>query len=366
MSAPTLGHLDPVFLQIMNETVELVRFAFETRNRLTLAVSGTGSAGMEAALVNFIEPGDRVVVALNGHFGQRMAEMASRCGADLVVVEAPWGQPVDPDDVRRALAGGRTRLLAVVHVETSTGVLQPLEDLARMAHEAGALFAVDAVTSLGACPVRVDATGVDVCFSCSQKCLACPPGLAPLTVSPAAEAVLAGRRRPVLSWYLDLSILAQYWGQERFYHHTAPIHMVYALREGLRLLQAEGLEVAWRRHRLHGQALQAGLEAMGLEVLAPEGYRAPMITAVKVPPGVDEAAVRRCLAERHNLEIGGGLGPLRGRVWRIGLMGYNCQEENVFRCLHALEDALLAVGHRVPPRAGVEAARSVYADVAVA
>jgi len=361
LALPTVGHLDPAFLAVMNGTVELLRYVFRTGNRLTMAVSGTGSAGMEAALVNFIEPGDTVVVGVNGLFGERMADIVERAGGRLVRVEAPWGEPLDPDGVARALrAEPKVKALAVVHAETSTGVLQPLEPLAALAREHEALFIVDAVTSLGGVPVEVDAWGLDVVYSGSQKCLSCPPGLAPLTLSDRAVEVLRARRTKVSSWYLDLPMIVSYWGKERFYHHTAPVNMVFALYEALRLIAQEGLEARFERHRLNGEALLAGIRALGLEPFAREDYRIPMLLAVRVPEGIADTEVRRDLLSEANVEIGGGLGPTRGKVWRIGLLGHSSRRENVLLLLSALASALGRRGFRADPGDALAAAEEVY------
>lgn len=360
LAMPTLGHLDPEFLEIMNRTKELLAKTFETENEFTIPISGTGSAGMETALVNIIEPGDRVLVCVNGLFGQRMADIVTRCGGDLALVEAEWGKIVEPERVEEALKARRTDVVAIVHAETSTGVLQPIQPIAELAHRYGALLVVDAVTSLGGAPVCVDATGIDVCYSGTQKCLSCPPGLAPITLGARAQAKLGARKTKVQSWYLDLAMLHSYWGKERFYHHTAPVNMIYALYESLRIVHEEGLEERFARHRLHSDALKAGITAMGLRLFAQEGYRAPMLTSVEVPEGVDDARIRRHLLTHYRLEIGGGLGPLKGRIWRVGLMGHSCTQANVMLFLGALEEALTAAGYRVEPGAGELAAANHY------
>ncbi|MBI3781492.1 MAG: alanine--glyoxylate aminotransferase family protein, partial [candidate division NC10 bacterium] len=295
MATPVIGHLDPKFLELMDQTAELLRFAFQTDNSITFALPGTGSAGMEAALVNLIEPGDGVVVGVNGYFGERLCEMALRHGAKVCRVEAPWGQIVDPDQIERALAGRRAKLVAIVHAETSTGVLQPIRPIADACRRHGALLVVDAVTSLGGSPVAADEWEADVCFSCSQKGLSCPPGLAPITVSDRAVAVAGARRSPFQSWYLDLSLITRYWGSDRLYHHTAPISMLYALREALCLVREEGLEPRWHRHKIFSDALAAGLIALGLQILAPEAYRAPTLTVVRIPEGIPDIEVRKAL-----------------------------------------------------------------------
>jgi alanine-glyoxylate transaminase/serine-glyoxylate transaminase/serine-pyruvate transaminase len=357
MMAPILGHLDPDFLHIMDETKDLLRTVFRTQSEETIAVSGTGSAGMEAAVANLIEPGERAVVCVAGFFGDRIAEMASRYGAEVTRVEAEWGRIIEPEAVEAALkAAGRTKLVAIVHAETSTGVHQPLDDIVRLTHQHGALLLVDAVTSLAGCEVAVDDWGIDACHSASQKCLSCPPGMAPLTLSTRAADALRSRETKVRSWYLDMSLLDNYWGGKRAYHHTAPMTMVYALREGLRLVLEEGLEARLDRHQRNGQALWAGLEAMGLALHAQEGYRLPVLTTVRIPEGIEDVKLRRALLYEHNIEIAGGLGPLAGKVWRIGLMGVASSAENVLAVLQALEQELSAQGFRLEKGAGVAAA----------
>ncbi len=339
MAAPTLGHLDPQYLELMDETRALLRLAFRTGNEMTLAVSGTGSAGMECCLVNLLERGDEAVVCVNGVFGGRMKEIAERLGARVHVVEAPWGRTIDPADVQAALAKHpNSRLVAIVHAETSTGAWQPLEEISRIVHDAGALLVVDAVTSLGGVPVEVDAWEIDACYSGTQKCLSCPPGLAPVTFSARAlERMDARTTRPV-SWYLDVGLLRGYWGEERVYHHTAPINMTYALRESLVLLADEGLDAAHARHRSQHERLRAGLEALGFEYIPERSL--PMLNALHVPAGVDEAAVRRRLLDEYGIEIGAGLGPFKGKALRIGLMGASCTTRNVELVLAALAEIL--------------------------
>ncbi len=365
MSLPCVGHLDPAFLEVMNGTLDLLRYVFRTSNRLVMPVSGTGSAGMEAALVNFIEPGDTVIVGVNGLFGERMADIVGRCDGRLVRVDAPWGEPLDPEEIGRALkAHPEAKILAVVHAETSTGVLQPLEPISRLVKDHGALFVVDTVTSLGGVPVEVDAWGLDVVYSGTQKCLSCPPGLAPLTANDRAVEKLKARKTKVQSWYLDLPMLVSYWGSERFYHHTAPVNMVFALYEALRLIAEEGLEARFARHARNGKALLAGIRAMGLEPFAREGFRVPMLLSVKIPDGVNDLEVRKDLLGRANVEIGGGLGPTKGKIWRIGLLGHSSQRENVLVVLAALEAALGRQGYKVGAGAGLAAAEAVYAEAA--
>jgi len=342
LARPTIGHLDPAFLGLMDEVRELLRAVFETRNVLTVPMSGTGSAGMETCFVNLVEPGDPVVVGVHGVFGTRMAEVARRAGARVQTVEAAWGTPLDPAAVREAARRHGAKIIAVVHAETSTGVLTDLAPYRAIADEAGALLLVDAVTSLGGIPVGVDRVGVDAVYSGTQKCLSCPPGLAPVSLSAAAEAVLAARKTPVASWYLDLSLIRQYWGSERVYHHTAPINMLYALHEALRLAVAEGQAAREARHRDAASHLWQGLDAMGLRLLVDAPHRLPPLTTVKVPDQIDEAAVRKHMLTNAGVEIGGGLGPLKGKVWRIGLMGHAATRAHADRCLAAMKAALSA------------------------
>jgi alanine-glyoxylate transaminase/serine-glyoxylate transaminase/serine-pyruvate transaminase len=365
MSIPLVGHLDPAFLRIMDETKRLLQFVFQTRNELTIPISGTGSAGMEACLVNLLEPGDTAVVCVNGVFGTRMADIVERCGATLVKVEAPWGRVVDPADVSAALTRApRPKLVAIVHAETSTGAWQPLEEIGKLTHDTGALFVVDTVTSLGGHPLRVDDWGIDACYSGTQKCLSCPPGLSPLTFSTRAAEVLRHRRTKVQSWYLDLTMIEKYWGAERVYHHTAPITMNYALYEALRIIEEEGLESRWARHECNHRALKAGLAAIGLDIASQAGHQLWTLNSVRIPDGVDDAKVRGALLDEFNIEIGGGLGPLKGKTWRIGLMGESSSAANVLLVLSALERVLPHCGHPVGAGAGVAAAERVYAETA--
>ncbi len=362
MSTPLVGHLDPEFVRLMEETKALLRFVFQTKNTLTLPISGTGSAGMEACLVNLIEPDDEVVVGVNGVFGTRMVDIVERCGAKPVKVETEWGRVFAPEQIQAALQQCRQpKLVALVHAETSTGAWQPLEEISSLVHNAGALFVVDTVTSLGGCPVKVDEWGIDASYSGTQKCLSCPPGLSPITFGQAALDVLRRRKTKVQSWYLDLTMIEKYWGEERVYHHTAPISMNYALREALRLVQEEGLEARFRRHERNHNALAAGLAAMGLPLAAQEGHRLWTLNSVTIPNGVDDAAVRRQLLEDYNIEIGAGLGPLRGKIWRIGLMGDSSSRSNVLLVLSALEEILRKQGYACASGAGVSAAQAAYA-----
>ena len=359
MAAPCVGHLDPYFLSMMDETQQLLRFLFQTKNALTLPVSGTGSAGMETCLVNLVEPGDEVVVCVNGVFGTRMCDIVTRIGGVLIRVDAEWGQTIDPEAVRQAVDGKSPKLLAVVHAETSTGVCQPLENLSKIAKEHGALFLVDMVTSLGGMNVAIDELGIDAAYSGTQKCLSCPPGLSPVSFSTSAMEALKRRKSPVFSWYLDMSMVKNYWDAERKYHHTAPINMIYGLREALRIIAEEGLEERFTRHRLHNRALVAGLEAMGLSMLVSEEKRLPMLNAIRIPAGTDDAAVRKTLLADYRIEIGGGLGNLAGRIWRVGLMGHSSNKKNVFLFLAALETILKKQGTKVGAGA-LDAAEAIY------
>lgn len=341
MATPLVGHLDPQFLALMDEVQQLLRFVFQTENELTIPVSGTGSAGMETSLCNFIEAGDHVLIAINGYFGERLYQMANLYGAQVDRLERPWGQVFDPTEIESALKKKKYKLVALVHAETSTGALQPgIPEIAAAAHQQGALIVLDTVTSLGGLPVEIDAWDVDIAYSGSQKCLSAPPGLAPLTVSERARQMLRSRKTPVANWYLDLTLLDKYWGQERTYHHTAPISMNYALREALRLAAEEGLQARFARHRTNAELLWEGLEALDLSMLVPLQNRLPTLTTPRVPPGVDELVVRQRLLNEFNIEIAGGFGPLKGQIWRIGLMGFSSRPENVLLLLSALEHIL--------------------------
>jgi alanine-glyoxylate transaminase/serine-glyoxylate transaminase/serine-pyruvate transaminase len=357
MSTPLIGHLDPAFVGIMNEVQELLRYTFRTRNRWTIPVSGTGSAAMEAAFANLVEPGDRVAVPSNGYFGDRMASMAERAGGSVVRLEAPWGEPLDPASVEAVMAEHSPVILAFVHAETSTGALQPdVEQLTRIAREHDALVIADTVTSLGGVELRVDEWGIDVAYSGGQKCLSCPPGASPLTLNDRAMEKVAARSAPVRSWYLDLSLLQSYWGDERSYHHTAPITNIYALREALRLVAEEGLENRWSRHRRIAGGLKAGVVAMGLGMLPEDDWWLPSLNAVRVPDGIDAKRVIATLLSRHGIEISGGFGPLAGQIFRIGCMGHSCSPANVFGLMPALAAALLEQGFEADARAGLAAA----------
>jgi alanine-glyoxylate transaminase/serine-glyoxylate transaminase/serine-pyruvate transaminase len=340
LSLPVIGHLDPAFLKIMDETMIMLRQLFQTQNRLALPMSGTGSAGMETCFVNLVEPGDPVLIGVNGVFGTRMVDVAERCGAQADRVDAEWGTALDPEKFTDALGKKRYKVVAVVHAETSTGVLQPLEEIARLVRERDSLLLVDAVTSLGGAPLNVDALGIDACYSGTQKCLGCPPGLAPVTFNERAVEALRKRTRKVQSWYLDLSMIEKYWSDERVYHHTAPISMNYALHEALQLVHEEGLPASWRRHREVHEAFIREIQKIGLEPAVAEPIRAPMINAVRIPDGVDDAKVRRRLYDEFNIEIGAGLGPLKGKVWRVGLMGHGARLESVERLTTALRQLI--------------------------
>ncbi len=340
LSSPAIGHLDPYFLQIMDEIQVLLRYAWQTENDFTIAVSGTGSAAMEATLANSILPGDVVLVGVMGYFGHRLVDMATRYGADVRKILKPWGEAFSLEELASALEKHRPTILALVHAETSTGVRQPLDGISDLCRTYNSLLLVDTVTSLGGVPIFLDQWGVDLAYSCSQKGLGCPPGASPLTLSPRAWEKLQTRNRPVANWYLDGQLLSKYWGSERVYHHTAPINLYYALREGLRLIAEEGLEVRWQRHLDNARLLWQGLAELGLECHVSEDLRLPTLTTVRVPLGVDAKAIARRLLMEYNLEIGLGLGELAGKVWRIGLMGYNSRPENVLFLLSALKQVL--------------------------
>ncbi len=363
LSRPTIGHLDPRFVEMMDQVKALLQYAFMTGNALTMPVSAPGSAGMETCFANLVEPGDKVIVCINGVFGGRMKENVVRCGGEAVVVEDEWGSVVDPEKVEAALeAHPDAKILAFVHAETSTGAQSDAATLCRLAREHDCLTIVDTVTSLGGTPVKVDEWGADAVYSGTQKCLSCVPGLSPITFSDRALEVVKGRRHPVQSWFLDLNLVLGYWGSgaQRTYHHTAPVNSLYALHEALLILHEEGLEQAWARHERNHQALKAGLEAMGIGFVVKEGDRLPQLNAVTVPEGVDEAAVRKALLEEFSLEIGAGLGALAGKVWRIGLMGHASNRRNVLFCLAALESVLGRMGGPIEKGVALDAAMAVY------
>jgi len=362
MLTPMLGHLDPDLWPVLDQMRDMLRHVFGTTNSWTLPLPGTGTAGMEAAFCNVVEPGDRVVIVVNGFFGARMVEIAARCGADVQRLDVPWGKPVLPDIVAQALADqGQVKAVGVVHAETSTGVLSPIHEIAQVVHAHDALLIVDAVTSLGGVELSMDAWDLDICYGASQKCLGAPPGLAPISVGPRAREAITQRVRPVQSFYLDLATVAEYWSASRRYHHTAPILMLYALREALRLVMEEGVPQRWYRHAHLAAGLRAGLEALELELFADPASRLDPLTTVVVPDKVDAAQVQRQLYQHYHLEIGGGLGDLQGKIWRIGLMGHSCQMSNVLLVLAALEHCLAQQGYPVPRGAGVAAAQQVFA-----
>lgn len=362
MTTPMLGYLDTKFVEVMDDTVALLRQVFGTTNRLTFPVSGTGTAGMEAALANVIEPGDGVIVGINGYFGERIADIATRCGGAVTTVEAEWGTHIPAEKIAEAVEKTTAlKLVALVHAETSTGILQPLTDAIGIAHDSGALFLADCVTSLGGQPVDMDARGIDIAYSCTQKCLAAPPGLSPISFSERAVDVIRTRKTPIQSFYLDMTLLENYWhGETRGYHHTVSMSMIYALREALRVVLEEGLAARYARHELNARALLAGAEAINLQPAAEAGYRAPMLTTLRIPEGIDDAAIRKQLITDYGIEIGAGLGIFGGKAWRIGLMGESANERNVMLVLNALEKLLIASGHNVEPGTAVHAAAQVY------
>jgi alanine-glyoxylate transaminase / serine-glyoxylate transaminase / serine-pyruvate transaminase len=363
MSSPLVGHLDPQFLRLLDTLQEQLRWLFRTRNEFAIALSGTGSAGMEAVMVNLIEPGDPVLVGINGAFGLRLAAIAERSGGRVIKAEAAWGRIVEPDAVEQLIARhGPVKAVALVHAETSTGVLQPLETITEICRRHDALLIVDAVTSLGGIPVEVDSWGIDACYSGTQKCLSCPPGLAPLTLSERARATIRNRKTPCQSWYLDCALIADYWAEgKRAYHHTAPISMLFALHEALALIQAEGLEARIARHQLNSDALMAGLQALDLSPFAQEGHRLPTLNCVRLPAHVDDRLVRGLLLDEFGIEVGGGLGSLQGKVWRVGLMGESSTFANVLTLLHALEAIFTRQGWLSRPGSVLQAAAQVYA-----
>jgi alanine-glyoxylate transaminase / serine-glyoxylate transaminase / serine-pyruvate transaminase len=367
LGAPIVGHLDPWFKTCMDETQALMRQVFRTENRITMPLSASGSGGIEAAVVNSLEEGDTAVICVNGYFSGRMYETALRTSADVVKVEAPMGKAVDPDDVRKAVAGKKIKVVGLAHGETSSGVVTALDPYRKLADELGALLIVDTVASLAAEPLEVDKQRLDIVFSGSQKALSAPPGMSPITISPRAEEVLRTRKSQVQSWYFDLTTAMNYWGKDRLYHHTPPISLIYALREAMRLAIEEGLEVRWERHRVNQQALIAGVEAMGLELLVKKpAERLVTVTPVMVPAGVDDERFRNQLLDEFNVEIAGGIGPLKGKIWRLGLMGYCAQRANVLLLLAVMEHVLHAQGARVPAGAGVAAAVRSYTEAETA
>lgn len=363
LSKPIVGHLDPQFIQLMDEVKEMLQYVFQTKNALTLPVSAPGSAGMEACFANLVEPGDKVIVCQNGVFGGRMKENVVRMGGEAIMVTFPWGVAVEPALVEKAIQSNPdAKILAFVHAETSTGVTSDAEALCQLAQQYGLLTIVDAVTSLAGIPVKVDEWQVDAMYSGSQKCLSCVPGLSPVTFSERAVDIIRSRRTPVSSWFLDMNLVMGYWGQgsKRAYHHTAPVNALYALHESLRMVVDSGLEASWERHRIHHQAFVTGIEAMGLSIYVDESIRLPQLNAVSVPDGIDEAQVRSDLLEHYQLEIGAGLGELAGKIWRVGLMGHTCQQKNILLCLDALEASLARQGYRSQRGTAVDAAMNAY------
>ena len=363
MGRPTIGHLDPVFVSMMEEMKELLRYAFQTDNALTMPVSAPGSAGMEMCFVNLVEPGDKVIVCQNGVFGGRMKENVERSGGTAVMVEDTWGVAVDPDKVEAALkANPDAKILAFVHAETSTGAISDAKTLAKLAHQHDCLVIADTVTSLAGSPLMVDDWQLDAVYSGTQKCLSCVPGLSPVTFSQRAVDVITSRKTTVQSWFLDLNLVLGYWGggAKRAYHHTAPINTLYGLHEALVILQEEGIENSWTRHQKNHDALRTGLEAMGLSFVVPEGQRLPQLNAVSIPDGIDEAAVRGALLNEYNLEIGAGLGAMAGKIWRIGLMGFASNQTNVLFCLGALDAVLSSMKAPITSGVAVDAARTFY------
>jgi alanine-glyoxylate transaminase/serine-glyoxylate transaminase/serine-pyruvate transaminase len=356
----TVGHLDPYYLQLMDASQKMLRALFRTENRMTFSVSATGSAGMEATVVNLIEPGDSMIVCVNGVFGARMCDVAERAGARLTKVERPWGEVFTPEDLKEALAKAKPKVVGIVMAETSTGAWQPIEEISRIVHDSGAMLLVDAVTSLGGVPVEVDGWEIDAIYSGSQKCLSCPPGLAPVSFNERAMKTILSRKTKVQSWYLDVTMLASYWGSDRVYHHTAPINMSYALYEALQIIHEEGLEKCFARHMLNHQALKAGLSALHIEYSAQEGHQLPMLNAVRIPAGVDDARVRSDLLNRFGIEIGSGLGAFKGKVWRIGLMGYGSRPANVLLFLAALEQLLAEQDYQFDHGSSIAAATTRY------
>jgi alanine-glyoxylate transaminase/serine-glyoxylate transaminase/serine-pyruvate transaminase len=361
LARPTVGHMDPYYLKIMDELQSMLQQVFCTKNRMTMAISGTGSAGQEATVTNLVEPGERVLICINGVFGNRLADMAERAGGEVTKIERPWGEVFTVAEVKEALARVKPKIVAIVMAETSTGAWQPIEEIAAAVRDAGAMLILDTVTALGGIPVEIDRWQIDAVYSGTQKCLGCPPGLAPVSFSERAVQKILARKEKVRSWYLDVSLIANYWGGDRVYHHTAPINMTYALHEALRLLLEEGLENSFARHRKNQQALQTGLAAIGIEYATQAGHALPQLNAVRIPAGVDDAAVRKLLLDQFNIEIGAGLGAFKGKVWRIGLMGYSSRQTNVLVFLAALEQILAGLGHKFQHGSAVAAANGVYA-----
>ncbi len=341
MATPLIGHLDPEFLGVMDDIKQMLQQTFQTKNHLTFAVSAPGSAGMETCLVNLLEPGDEALICVHGVFGNRMADIVERCGAKLIRIDAPWGESIDPKQVKEALTNKKPKIVAIVHAETSTGVLQPLEEISQLAHDAGALFVVDAVTSFCGTQLKVDEWEIDAIYTGTQKCLSAPPGISPVSFSEKAIAALDNRKTKVQSWFLDLSLVKNYWeGAKRAYHHTAPVSAMYALREALRLVLEEGLEARFARHQKNHELLRGGLSELGFEFVVKQGFRLPMLNAVKLPNGMDDAKARKQLLDDYNIEVGGGLGDFAGKIWRIGLMGESSNPNHVNMLLSALRDII--------------------------
>jgi len=365
LATPLVGHMDPWFIGMMSDVQHQLRRVFQTENRLSYPVSASGSGAIEATVVNPLEAGDEAIVCVNGWFSERMAVIGDRTGAKIHRVEAPYGKPVDPDDVRRAANGRKIKFVGLAHGETSSGVVQNIDDFRKVADELGAILAVDAVATLGGVPLHVDRQRIDICFSGSQKTLSAPPGMAPITLNTRVEEIVRARKTPVQSWYFDFVPIMSYWGKERTYHHTPPVSLIFALREALRLALEEGLEARWERHRQNQAALIAGIEAMGLELFVKNpADRLPTVTAVSVPSSLDDAKVRKQLLDEFNIEIAGGFGPVKGKIWRVGLMGYSSQKTNVLLFLAAFEKVLGDHGFRVPAGAGVGAAVHSYSETA--
>lgn len=362
LSQPTIGHLDPYYLRVMDELQSMLREVFRTSNRMTMAISGTGSAGQEATVLNLVEPGERVLVCVNGVFGNRLADMAERAGGEVTKIERPWGEVFTAAEVKEAIARIKPRVVAIVLAETSTGAWQPIEEIAALVRDAGAMMILDTVTALGGIPVEIDKWQIDAVYSGTQKCLGCPPGLAPVSFSDRAVEKILKRREKVRSWYLDISLIANYWGGDRVYHHTAPINMTYALHEALRIVLDEGLDACFARHRKNHLALKAGLAAIGIEYATQPGHELPQLNAVRIPTGINDATVRKSLLDRFGIEIGAGLGVFKGNVWRIGLMGYSSRQANVLVLLAALEQLLAESGYRFEHGAAIVAANGVYAN----
>jgi alanine-glyoxylate transaminase/serine-glyoxylate transaminase/serine-pyruvate transaminase len=359
LTSPVIGHMDPAYLKTLEQIGERLRGVFQTQNKVTHAAPGTGTSGMEACVANLMEPGDPVLVCVHGYFGDRIRQMAERQEAEVTVIEGEWGQPTDPEKVAKALKAKAYKVITLVHAETSTGVLQPMDEIVRLAKEHGVMILLDTVTSLGGVDLKADEWGLDAAYSCSQKCIGAPPGLAPVTFSERAIKAAKNRKHPIRSWYLDITLLDQYWGASKVYHHTSSSTLNYALLEALLLIEEEGLQSRFERHLRNHRALVAGVEAMGLKMLVKPENRLPTLNAVRVPDGVDEAKVRGYLLETFNLEIGSGLGALKGQVWRVGLMGYSSSAENVLFFMSAISRALAIQGHKTDLSAGLEAAMSL-------